>query len=690
MAAVAADRLTTEDRAVLAQASGMLTIFEDPISFEIMDKAMMTPCGHSFSEESIMGWLQTHRHCPLCNKTLRKTEVLPNYALRTAIGRFLTAQRRLHASIQNGASSLGDCYTPSPPPSTELNLEDWKTIRIEDNFEGELTMTDSKLLVEVISARDLKTDWFGNTDPYCVLEFQDQKKRTKVIHKNRTPKWEETFVFNVTNIHSEENLVITLYDRDRILKDSFLGMILISLSEVITTVKLVRRFPLQKKRPNSRRKIRGDILLRLQFLDLRKSYEAGRSDRPNGLSSLSAPPSISLSPTLHPPPINIPLHMSNPNALNIRDSNNRQPLPPPPLPPRHSLWIRGDPLHLDDVPPPVPLPPPPVVDDPPPPPPLDPLPLPQVDDHLQVALQLDQLHLDGVAEADEAEEFELVDLRFRNNNNNINGNNEELPKEDGPNQPNNELENDENNNYPQLDNPNNYNHNNNVNINNNNPDNENNDVNNLQQENQFAEFMTQMRKFDQFENELSDIAQKVDEDDVESSESHLHNFRHNEKDEEPGEMHYDSTSNVYSNNNNNSSNSSNNEHDNYHDDNDNDNDNDDNEDNEDEDSEEHLHRSHRRSHLVEAVNHPLADSASNVPPPSLTSLVSGNAEVPAYMHVVVSEGNVSALMDMGFQRNLAEFALKTCGNDFDSALDRLLNHPEELQLDILKSLFFFS
>lgn len=33
---IAFDKLTLEDRAVLAQSYGMLPIFEDPISFEIM------------------------------------------------------------------------------------------------------------------------------------------------------------------------------------------------------------------------------------------------------------------------------------------------------------------------------------------------------------------------------------------------------------------------------------------------------------------------------------------------------------------------------------------------------------------------------------------------------------------------------------------------------------------------------
>lgn len=37
-----------------------------------------------------------------------------------------------------------------------------------NEYENELT-TESKLLVELIGARDLKTDWFGYVNPYCVV-----------------------------------------------------------------------------------------------------------------------------------------------------------------------------------------------------------------------------------------------------------------------------------------------------------------------------------------------------------------------------------------------------------------------------------------------------------------------------------------------------------------------------------------
>jgi len=61
--------------------------FDDPISFEIMEDAMVTPCGHSFSKATIIDWLEkpSRKHCPICKKELSKDQLQPNYSLRDAI-----------------------------------------------------------------------------------------------------------------------------------------------------------------------------------------------------------------------------------------------------------------------------------------------------------------------------------------------------------------------------------------------------------------------------------------------------------------------------------------------------------------------------------------------------------------------------------------------------------------------------
>ncbi|GAM19059.1 hypothetical protein SAMD00019534_022340 [Acytostelium subglobosum LB1] len=57
----------------------------DPITMDIMSNAVIAPCGHSFDEGSITGWLARQSTCPLCKKTLLLKDLAPNYSLRELI-----------------------------------------------------------------------------------------------------------------------------------------------------------------------------------------------------------------------------------------------------------------------------------------------------------------------------------------------------------------------------------------------------------------------------------------------------------------------------------------------------------------------------------------------------------------------------------------------------------------------------
>jgi len=61
-------------------------IFEDPISFEVMEEAVISKkCGHSFSNNTITAWLQTQSICPLCKTEMTISDLSPNFKLREAI-----------------------------------------------------------------------------------------------------------------------------------------------------------------------------------------------------------------------------------------------------------------------------------------------------------------------------------------------------------------------------------------------------------------------------------------------------------------------------------------------------------------------------------------------------------------------------------------------------------------------------
>jgi Ca2+-dependent lipid-binding protein len=53
-----------------------------------------------------------------------------------------------------------------------------------------------KLIVTVYGASGLaKTDVISYSDPYCVLTFQGQERKTKVEKDSSTPNWNESFSF---------------------------------------------------------------------------------------------------------------------------------------------------------------------------------------------------------------------------------------------------------------------------------------------------------------------------------------------------------------------------------------------------------------------------------------------------------------------------------------------------------------
>jgi len=82
------------------------------------------------------------------------------------------------------------------------------------------------LEVKVIEAEDvIAADRGGTSDPYAVVEFQGIQKKTKVIKKSLTPKWNESFQFEIGKPSGV--LTIDLFDHDVSLfgNHDFLGQV---------------------------------------------------------------------------------------------------------------------------------------------------------------------------------------------------------------------------------------------------------------------------------------------------------------------------------------------------------------------------------------------------------------------------------------------------------------------------------
>jgi Ca2+-dependent lipid-binding protein len=90
-------------------------------------------------------------------------------------------------------------------------------------------MHGSILTVHVVEARDLKPmDIDGTSDPYAILQVEDQKIETSVKSGTLSPVWNESFTFDIT--HGKDPLKITIMDKDRFGGDDFEGQAVINLN----------------------------------------------------------------------------------------------------------------------------------------------------------------------------------------------------------------------------------------------------------------------------------------------------------------------------------------------------------------------------------------------------------------------------------------------------------------------------
>ncbi|XP_054875371.1 multiple C2 and transmembrane domain-containing protein 1 isoform X3 [Amphiprion ocellaris] len=85
--------------------------------------------------------------------------------------------------------------------------------------------------VKVMRAEGLMAaDVNGKSDPFCVLELNNDRLQTHTVYKNLNPEWNKVFTFNVKDIHSV--LEVTVFDEDRDRSADFLGKAVIPLLNI--------------------------------------------------------------------------------------------------------------------------------------------------------------------------------------------------------------------------------------------------------------------------------------------------------------------------------------------------------------------------------------------------------------------------------------------------------------------------
>lgn len=107
---------------------------------------------------------------------------------------------------------------------------------MEDDDEGEKENDASlpgHLLVHIIKARNLAAmDGVFNksSDPFCMVEVDNNRKRTHAIAKSLEPKWDKELAFVVRDVFGDVS--IKIYDEDGDGSMDFLGMVIIPLSHI--------------------------------------------------------------------------------------------------------------------------------------------------------------------------------------------------------------------------------------------------------------------------------------------------------------------------------------------------------------------------------------------------------------------------------------------------------------------------
>jgi Ca2+-dependent lipid-binding protein len=87
--------------------------------------------------------------------------------------------------------------------------------------------------VQVIAGKNLVVrDDTGFSDPYVVLLVNQQKQKTKILSQTLFPRWNEVFQFLVTDL-DQECLSVTVMDWDRMARDDFMGMFVLSLKNLV-------------------------------------------------------------------------------------------------------------------------------------------------------------------------------------------------------------------------------------------------------------------------------------------------------------------------------------------------------------------------------------------------------------------------------------------------------------------------
>eukprot|EP00928_Gymnodinium_smaydae_P063457 TRINITY_DN47016_c0_g1_i1.p1 TRINITY_DN47016_c0_g1~~TRINITY_DN47016_c0_g1_i1.p1 ORF type:complete len:644 (+),score=147.86 TRINITY_DN47016_c0_g1_i1:71-2002(+) len=128
------------------------------------------------------------------------------------------------AQATEASSDVPADSADAPPATTDASPRGVE-VKTTAAIKPELTESSPpRLRVAIIRSQALRNaDFFGASDPYCILEINGEEHktfRTKVIDDNLNPIWNESYVFDYT---PGTDLHFRVFDQDIIKSDDFLG-----------------------------------------------------------------------------------------------------------------------------------------------------------------------------------------------------------------------------------------------------------------------------------------------------------------------------------------------------------------------------------------------------------------------------------------------------------------------------------
>ncbi|KAI3935581.1 hypothetical protein MKW92_031824 [Papaver armeniacum] len=143
------------------------------------------------------------------------------------------------STMNVGAGAADGVHDPVEPGIQLANRLDDQSVAFKKRREMTTRGTLEVLLGDAYKLKD--TDFFGKMDPYVIIQFGNQKRKSTVARgEGKAPVWNEKFTFdveypdNIRDEHHQYKLNLTIMDKDMFSRDDFVGESTINLTDVLS------------------------------------------------------------------------------------------------------------------------------------------------------------------------------------------------------------------------------------------------------------------------------------------------------------------------------------------------------------------------------------------------------------------------------------------------------------------------